>query len=78
MIDDNLVLAPPQDLPGEMGKPVKLPTNLTGKLLHCVINIFKTVNRKKLQKNLVLFRIIVLSFELIHEKLLHFWWFSNI
>lgn len=30
-INDNLVLAPPQDLPGEMGKPVKLPTNLTGK-----------------------------------------------
>lgn len=30
VIDDNLVLAPPQDLPGEMGKPVKLPTNLTG------------------------------------------------
>lgn len=29
--NDNLVLAPPQELPGEMGKAVILPTNLTGK-----------------------------------------------
>ncbi|KAL1494495.1 hypothetical protein ABEB36_010086 [Hypothenemus hampei] len=28
--DDGSVLAPPQELPGEMGKPVVLPTNLTG------------------------------------------------
>lgn len=27
---DNAVLLPPQDAPGEMGKPVVLPTNLTG------------------------------------------------
>ncbi|XP_060521266.1 putative polypeptide N-acetylgalactosaminyltransferase 9 isoform X2 [Cylas formicarius] len=28
--EENLVLAPPQELPGEMGKAVQLPTNLTG------------------------------------------------
>lgn len=28
---DSAVLRPPEDNPGEMGKPVVLPTNLTGK-----------------------------------------------
>ncbi|XP_066253787.1 putative polypeptide N-acetylgalactosaminyltransferase 9 [Euwallacea similis] len=34
--DDNLVLAPPQDVPGEMGKPVVLPKNLTGSVKNMV------------------------------------------
>lgn len=29
--DNSAVLKPPEDAPGEMGKPVVLPTNLTGK-----------------------------------------------
>lgn len=38
---DNAVLLPPQDAPGEMGKPVVLPTNLTGTNLLTINTSFR-------------------------------------